>query len=67
MTAYTYRAVTEQVEALFETVRTLACLMEQDARLSGHEGTARRIADLIAEELTWESDKEVVDAFGEPA
>ena len=61
------RRLQQQTDALFETVRTLACLMEQDARLSGHEQTARRIREVIAEELTWPEDKEVVDAFGEPA
>ena len=80
--AYGVSYATEKaVEALFETVRTLACLMDEiakwgeiHARNNGwesasraYEGIGRRIADLIAEELTWPEDKEVVDAFGEPA
>ena len=71
--------VDQAVEALFESVRTLAALQQEathtawlHARNAGHEQLARRLAgvegrigELIAEELTWPEDKEVVDAFGE--
>lgn len=61
------KPINAQLEALVETVRSLAILVEQHARLTGHVQMARRVGELIWEELTSEADRQPVDAFGEPA
>lgn len=78
---FAHRALDARIDTLVETVRTLACLMQEATRWSAiharNEGWSdsarayasinRRLAEVIADELTWPEDKEPSDAFGEPA